>query len=79
MGYFIKKGKWEWPIAKKIKNYYNQHGLLRTIAWIIVILLGIKIFIINGIIFLLRNLFGLDIPFGPILKLFGVDIDIPMP
>ena len=49
---------------------------LRTILYVILILLGIKIFIINGIIFLLRNLFGLDIPFGPILRLFGVEIDI---
>ena len=73
---FIKNGKWEWPIAKKIKNYYNEHGLIRTILYVILILLVIKIFIINGIIFLLRNLFGLDIPFGPILRLFGVEIDI---
>ena len=76
MGLFVKNGKWEWPIAKKIKNYYNEHGLIRTIPYVILILLGIKIFIINGIIFLLRNLFGLDIPFGPILRLFGVEIDI---
>tara|TARA_B100001769_G_scaffold262241_1_gene244432 strand:- start:974 stop:1204 length:231 start_codon:yes stop_codon:yes gene_type:complete len=76
MGLFVKNGKWEWPIAKKIKNYYNEHGLIRTILYVILILLGIKIFIINGIIFLLRNLFGLDIPFGPILRLFGVEIDI---
>ena len=76
MGLFVKNGKWEWPIAKKIKNYYNEHGLIRTILYVILILLGSKIFIINGIIFLLRNLFGLDIPFGPILRLFGVEIDI---
>ena len=76
MGLFVKNGKWEWPIAKKIKNYYNEHGLIRTILYVILILLGIKIFIINGIIFLLRNLLGLDIPFGPILRLFGVEIDI---
>ena len=76
MGLFVKNGKWEWPIAKKIKNYYNEHGLIRTILYVILILLGIKIFIINGIIFLLRNLFGLDIPFGPILRLFGIEIDI---
>ena len=76
MGLFVKNGKWEWPIAKKIKNYYNEYGVIRTILYVILILLGIKIFIINGIIFLLRNLFGLDIPFGPILRLFGVEIDI---
>ena len=76
MGLFVKNGKWEWPIAKKIKNYYAEHGLIRTMLYVILILLGIKIFIINGIIFLLRNLFGLDIPFGPILRLFGVEIDI---
>ena len=76
MGLFVKNGKWEWPIAKKIKIYYAEHGLIRTILYVILILLGIKIFIINGIIFLLRNLFGLDIPFGPILRLFGVEIDI---
>tara|TARA_R100000149_G_C5838435_1_gene111451 strand:- start:674 stop:901 length:228 start_codon:yes stop_codon:yes gene_type:complete len=64
---FIKDGKWDWPIIK----FYKQHGLLKTIPYVIVILLGIKIVIINGAIFIL-NLFGAGIEYAPILKNLGI-------
>ena len=64
---FIKDGKWDWPIIK----FYKEHGLLKTIPYVILILLGIKIVIINGAIFIL-NLFGAGIAYAPILKTLGV-------
>lgn len=64
---FIKDGKWDWPIIK----FYKEHGLLKTIPYVIFILLGIKIVIINGAIFIL-NLFGAGIAYAPILKTLGV-------
>jgi hypothetical protein len=68
---FIKDGKWDWPIAKKIKDYYSTNGLLKTIAYVILILLGVKIVIINGAIWFL-NLFGAGIEYAPILKSVGI-------
>jgi hypothetical protein len=68
---FIKDGKWDWPIAKKIRNVYQEHGLLKCILYIILILLGVKIVIINGAIFIL-NLFGAGIEYAPILKTIGI-------
>ena len=64
---FIKDGKWDWPIIK----FYKEHGLLKTIPYVIVILLGIKIVIINGAIFIL-NLLGAGIEYAPILKNLGI-------
>jgi hypothetical protein len=64
---FIKDGKWDWPIIK----FYKQHGLLKTIPYVIIILLGVKIVIINGAIFIL-NLFGAGIEYAPILKNLGI-------
>jgi hypothetical protein len=64
---FIKDGKWDWPIIK----FYKEHGLLKTIPYVIIILLGIKIVIINGAIFIL-NLLGASIEYAPILKTLGV-------
>ena len=64
---FIKDGKWDWPIIK----FYKEHGLLKTIPYVIFILLGIKLVIINGGIFIL-NLFGAGIEYAPILKSLGI-------
>ena len=64
---FIKNGKWDWPIIK----FYKQYGLLKTIPYVIIILLGVKIVIINGAIFIL-NLFGAGIEYAPILKNLGI-------
>ena len=68
---FIKEGKWDWPIAKKIKEYYGTNGLFKTIVYILVILLGLKLVVINGAIFVL-NLFGASIQYAPILKTIGI-------
>lgn len=64
---FIKDGKWDWPIIK----FYKKHGILKTIPYVLLILLGIKIVIINGAIFIL-NLLGASIEYAPILKTLGV-------
>jgi len=67
--------KWNFPILTKIKNYYLQNGFLKTIVWFFFIVIGIKIFVINGFIFILNNLFNLDIKYGPILYYFlGVQV-----
>ena len=65
---FIQDGKWDWPIIK----FYKEHGLLKTIPYVILIILGIKIVIINGIIFLLNLTPWFDIEFAPILRGIGV-------
>lgn len=64
---FIKDGKWDWPIIK----FYKKHGILKTIPYVLLVLLGIKIVIINGAIFIL-NLLGASIEYAPILKTLGV-------
>ena len=69
---FIKNGKWDWPIAKKIADVYKEHGLLKCILYIILIILGVKIVIINGIIFLLNLTPWFDIQFAPILRSVGL-------
>ena len=50
-----------------IKNFYNKNGLYKTILYVIFIVIGFKVFVINGIIFALNNIFNLDIKYGPIL------------
>lgn len=65
--------KWNFPIAqaviKKIKKIYKKHGLLKTIGYVIVIVIGLKVVVINGSIFLINSIFGLKIPYGPILQI----------
>ena len=65
--------KWNFPIAqaviKKIKKIYKKHGLLKTIGYVIVIVIGLKVVVINGSIFLINSIFELKIPYGPILQI----------
>lgn len=63
--------KWNWPIARKIKQYYDANGLLKTILYVILILVGLKVVVLNGIIFIL-NLFGASIEYAPILTSLGI-------
>jgi len=63
--------KWNWPIARKIKQYYDANGLVKTILYIILILIGLKVVVLNGIIFIL-NLLGASIEYAPILKSLGI-------
>ena len=67
---------WNFPILTKIKNYYLTNGLFKTLSWIVFIVIGTKIIIINGAIGLINYLFGTDIPYGPILYyLGGIEIE----
>ncbi len=68
---FIKQGKWDWPIAKKIKTFYGANGLIKTILYVLLIVLGLKLVVLNGIIFVL-NLFGAGFEYAPILKSLGI-------
>ncbi len=69
---FIKNGKWDWPIAKKIADVYREHGLIKCILYIILIILGIKLVVINAIIFVLNLLPWFDIQYAPILRSIGL-------
>ena len=69
---FIKNGKWDWPIAKKIADVYKEHGLIKCILYIILIILGIKLVVINAIIFILNLLPWFDIQYAPILRSIGL-------
>ncbi len=62
------EGKWNFPIIRKVKEFYQKHGLLLTIAWIVFIVVGTKIVFINGVIFLLNTFLGTDIAYGPVYQ-----------
>jgi len=67
---------WNFPILTKLKNYYFKNGALKTLGWIVFIVIGTKVVIINGGIWVINYLFGTDIPYGPILYyLLGVEIE----
>ncbi len=62
------EGRWNFPIIRKVKEFYQKHGLLLTIGWIVFIVVGTKIVFINGAIFLLNTFFGTDIAYGPVYQ-----------
>ena len=79
MKLFNNKTLWNFPIAKaqieKVKEVYKSKGLLTAILYVILILVGFKIFVINGIIFILNYLFKLNIEYGPFLYyVLGVEL-----
>ena len=53
MKLFNNKTLWNFPIAKaqiqKVKEVYKNKGLPMAILYVILILIGFKIFVINGI------------------------------
>ena len=66
---------WNFPILTKKKNYYLKNGLSKTLGWLVFIVIGTKVVIINGGIALVNYFFKTDIPYGPILYyFFGVEI-----
>lgn len=68
---FIKNGKWDFPILKKIASVYREYGFFKGTLYVILVLIGIKVVILNGVIFIL-NLFGAGIEYAPILKSLGI-------
>jgi len=71
--------KWNFPIAqaaiKKIKSVYKEHGLLEAIAYVVVIVIGFKVVVINGIIYSINYLFLTNIKYGPVLYyIFGIKL-----
>ncbi len=58
---------WNFPILTKIKKYYTEYGLVKTLVWLLFIVIGTKIIIINGAIGLINYLFNTEIPYGPLL------------
>ena len=66
---------WNFPILTKIKKYYLSNGLIKTLGWLLFIVIGTKVFIINGGIGLINFFLDANIPYGPILYyLFEVEI-----
>ena len=79
MKLFNNKTLWNFPIAKaqieKVKEVYKNKGLPMAILYVILILVGFKVFVINGIIFILNYLFKLNIEYGPFLYyVLGVEL-----
>ncbi len=79
MKLFNNKTFWNFPIAKaqieKVKEVYKNKGLPMAILYVILILVGFKVFVINGIIFILNYLFKLNIEYGPFLYyVLGVEL-----
>ena len=71
--------KWNFPIApvaiKKIKSVYKEKGLLEAIAYVVVIVIGFKVVVINGIIYSINYLFLTNIKYGPVLYyIFGIKL-----
>ena len=67
---------WNFPILTKIKNYYLANGLVKTLVWLLFIVIGTKVVIINGGIGLINYFLDTNIPYGPILYyLFEVEIE----
>ena len=58
-------------ILSKIKTYYTSNGLFKTLGWLLFIVIGTKVVIINGGIGLINYFFGTNIPYGPILYYLG--------
>lgn len=71
MKLFNNKTLWNFPIAqaaiKKIKTVYKEKGLFESIAYVILIVIGFKVVVINGIIYTINYLFLTDIKYGPFL------------
>ena len=69
MKLFNSKTLWNFPIARaqieKVKEVYKTKGLPMAILYVILIVVGFKIFVINGIIFILNFLFNLNIEYAP--------------
>ena len=63
--------RWNFPIAqaaiKKIQSVYKEQGLFEAIAYVLVIVIGFKVVVINGIIYTINYLFLTDIKYGPFL------------
>lgn len=62
---------WNFPILTKIKKYYLSNGLIKTLGWLLFIVIGTKVFIINGGIGLINFFLDANIPYGPILYYLG--------
>ena len=79
MRLFNNKTFWNFPIAKaqieKVKEVFKNKGLPMAILYVILILVGFKVFVINGIIFILNYLFKINIEYGPFLYyVLGVEL-----
>tara|TARA_B100002019_G_C21151600_1_gene538538 strand:- start:181 stop:426 length:246 start_codon:yes stop_codon:yes gene_type:complete len=60
--------RWNFPIIRKLQNVYREKGLGKLLLWIIFIVIGTKVVIINGFIALCNFLFGVGWEFAPVGK-----------
>lgn len=59
-------GKWNFPLIRIVKDFYKKHGLILTILWVLLVVVGTKVVFINGSIAVINYIFDIDIPFGPV-------------
>ena len=58
-------------IIQSYKEFYKNNGLIKTLGWLLFIVIGTKVFIINGAIVLINFFLDANIPYGPILYYLG--------
>tara|TARA_R100001460_G_scaffold36882_4_gene70791 strand:- start:2652 stop:2861 length:210 start_codon:yes stop_codon:yes gene_type:complete len=58
---------WNFPLLRKLINFYKNYGLINTILFVIFVFLGTKIIIINGFIYAANFLFGFGWKYAPVL------------
>ena len=58
---------WNFPLLRKLINFYKNYGLTNTILFVIFVFLGTKIIIINGFIYAANFLFGFGWKYAPVL------------
>ena len=58
---------WNFPLLRKLINFYKNYGLINTILFVIFVFLGTKIIIINGFIYVANFLFGFSWKYAPVL------------
>jgi len=65
--------KWNFPLLRKLKQFYSKYGLVKTIFFVIFIFLGTKLIIINAFIYTANSLFGFGWEYAPILQLINLE------
>ena len=62
MNTMFTNGKWNFPLIRIVKDFYKKHGLILTILWVLLVVVGTKVVFINGSIAIINYVFSIDIP-----------------
>ena len=71
--------KWNFPLLRKLIQFYSKYGLVKTIFFVIFVFLGTKLIIINALIYIANLLFGFGWEYAPILQLIDIDLGTIVP